>query len=99
MTNFPLLVCYIMNSYNITHQWSCRCARLLGRFFLVHIVYLVTKILPNLVSLRSADNSVRLFDRRNLTSDGVGSPVHMFEHHTAAVLCVQVFHLLCSVNQ
>lgn len=43
----------------------------------------------NLIITGSADNSVRLFDRRNLTSDGVGSPVHMFEHHTAAVLCVQ----------
>ncbi|KAL0397003.1 UNVERIFIED_CONTAM: WD-40 repeat-containing protein MSI4 [Sesamum calycinum] len=39
--------------------------------------------------LRSADNSVRMFDRRNLTSGGVGSPVHIFEGHTAAVLCVQ----------
>ncbi|XP_060189358.1 WD-40 repeat-containing protein MSI4-like isoform X1 [Lycium barbarum] len=43
----------------------------------------------NLIITGSADNSVRLFDRRNLTSDGVGSPLHMFEHHTAAVLCVQ----------
>ena len=39
---------------------------------------------------RSADNSVRMFDRRNLTSNGVGSPVHKFEGHKAAVLCVQV---------
>jgi hypothetical protein len=39
---------------------------------------------------RSADNSVRLFDRRNLTSNGVGSPIHIFEAHKAAVLCVQV---------
>ncbi|PHT75788.1 WD-40 repeat-containing protein MSI4 [Capsicum annuum] len=43
----------------------------------------------NLIITGSADNSVRLFDRRNLTSDGVGSPVHMFEQHTAAVLCAQ----------
>ncbi|CAN4085037.1 unnamed protein product [Withania somnifera] len=43
----------------------------------------------NLIITGSADNSVHLFDRRNLTSDGVGSPVHMFVHHTAAVLCVQ----------
>ncbi|XP_075095478.1 WD-40 repeat-containing protein MSI4-like [Nicotiana tabacum] len=43
----------------------------------------------NLIITGSADNSVRLFDRRNLTSDGFGSPVHKFEHHTAAVLCVQ----------
>ncbi|XP_024017138.1 WD-40 repeat-containing protein MSI4 [Morus notabilis] len=37
----------------------------------------------------SADNSVRIFDRRNLTSDGVGAPIHKFEGHKAAVLCVQ----------
>lgn len=48
----------------------------------------------------SADNSVCLFDRRSLTSNGVGSPIHIFQHHKAAVLCVQVlswfvlFHLL-----
>uniref|UniRef100_A0A803KQD5 Lipoxygenase domain-containing protein n=1 Tax=Chenopodium quinoa TaxID=63459 RepID=A0A803KQD5_CHEQI len=28
-----------------------------------------------------------MFDRRNLTSDGVGSPVHKFEGHKAVVLC------------
>lgn len=39
---------------------------------------------------RSADYSVRMFDRRNLTSNGVGSPVYKFEGHKAAVLCVQV---------
>lgn len=39
---------------------------------------------------RSADNSIRLYDRRNLTSNGVGTPVHKFEGHKAAVLCVQV---------
>lgn len=43
---------------------------------------------------RSADNSVRMFDRRNLTSDGVGAPIHKFEGHKAAVLCVQVFTML-----
>ncbi|KAK1422511.1 hypothetical protein QVD17_25686 [Tagetes erecta] len=37
----------------------------------------------------SADNTVRLFDRRNLTSSGVGTPVHVFSNHSAAVLCVQ----------
>lgn len=39
---------------------------------------------------RSADNSIRMFDRRNLTSNGVGSPIYKFEGHRAAVLCVQV---------
>lgn len=39
---------------------------------------------------RSADATVRMFDRRNLTSGDVGSPVHKFEGHSAAVLCVQV---------
>ncbi|KVI05888.1 WD40 repeat-containing protein [Cynara cardunculus var. scolymus] len=39
--------------------------------------------------VQSADNTVRLFDRRNLTSNGVGSPVHIFTNHNAAVLCVQ----------
>ncbi|CAI9114323.1 OLC1v1015026C1 [Oldenlandia corymbosa var. corymbosa] len=43
----------------------------------------------NYILTGSADNSVRMFDRRNLTSGGVGSPVHTFEGHTAAVLCVQ----------
>nr|KYP59305.1 WD-40 repeat-containing protein MSI4 [Cajanus cajan] len=43
----------------------------------------------NLILTGSADNSVRLFDRRNLTSNGVGSPIHKFEGHKAAVLCVQ----------
>lgn len=43
----------------------------------------------NLILTGSADNSVRMFDRRKLTSGGVGSPIHIFEGHTAAVLCVQ----------
>ncbi|KAL8160858.1 hypothetical protein V2J09_012347 [Rumex salicifolius] len=44
----------------------------------------------NYILTGSADNSVRMFDRRNLsTSGGVGSPVHKFEGHSAAVLCVQ----------
>ncbi|KAL2516345.1 WD-40 repeat-containing protein MSI4-like [Forsythia ovata] len=40
-------------------------------------------------SSRSVDNTVRMYDRRNLTSGGVGSPIHIFEGHSAAVLCVQ----------
>ncbi|KAL3639766.1 WD-40 repeat-containing protein msi4 [Castilleja foliolosa] len=43
----------------------------------------------NLILTGSADNTIRMYDRRNLTSGGVGSPVHIFEGHTAAVLCVQ----------
>nr|AGG38122.1 FVE-2 protein [Dimocarpus longan] len=43
----------------------------------------------NYILTGSADNSVRMFDRRNLTSNGVGSPIHKFEGHKAAVLCVQ----------
>ncbi|PIN02574.1 Nucleosome remodeling factor, subunit CAF1/NURF55/MSI1 [Handroanthus impetiginosus] len=43
----------------------------------------------NLILTGSADTTVRMYDRRNLTSGGVGSPVHIFEGHTAAVLCVQ----------
>ncbi|CAA2992133.1 WD-40 repeat-containing MSI4-like [Olea europaea subsp. europaea] len=43
----------------------------------------------NLILTGSADNTVRMFDRRNLTNGGVGSPVHIFEGHSAAVLCVQ----------
>ncbi|KVH97951.1 WD-40 repeat-containing protein MSI4-like [Cynara cardunculus var. scolymus] len=43
----------------------------------------------NLILTGSADNTVRLFDRRNLTANGVGSPIHIFENHSAAVLCVQ----------
>ncbi|PSS01977.1 WD-40 repeat-containing protein [Actinidia chinensis var. chinensis] len=43
----------------------------------------------NLILTGSADHSVCMFDRRNLTSDGVGSLIHKFEGHKAAVLCVQ----------
>ncbi|XP_021293976.1 WD-40 repeat-containing protein MSI4-like isoform X1 [Herrania umbratica] len=43
----------------------------------------------NLILTGSADNTVHMFDRRNLTSGGIGSPVHKFEGHSAAVLCVQ----------
>lgn len=43
----------------------------------------------NLILTGSADNSIRMFDRRSLTSGGVGIPIHTFEGHTAAVLCVQ----------
>lgn len=34
---------------------------------------------------RSADNTVRMFDRRNLTS----GPINIFEGHSEAVNCVQ----------
>lgn len=50
----------------------------------------LSKILVAISNFRSADNTIRMFDRRNLTNGGVGSPVHTFEAHTAAVLCVQV---------
>ncbi|KAJ7955889.1 WD-40 repeat-containing protein MSI4-like [Quillaja saponaria] len=43
----------------------------------------------NLILTGSADNTVCMFDRRNLTFDGVGSPIYRFEGHKAAVLCVQ----------
>ncbi|XWS70009.1 hypothetical protein CRYUN_Cryun03dG0012400 [Craigia yunnanensis] len=43
----------------------------------------------NLILTGSADNTVRMFDRRNLISNGVGSPIYKFEGHRAAVLCVQ----------
>ncbi|CAB4272402.1 unnamed protein product [Prunus armeniaca] len=43
----------------------------------------------NLILTGSADNTVRMFDRRNLTSGQVGSPIYTFEGHNAAVLCVQ----------
>ncbi|XP_059641600.1 WD-40 repeat-containing protein MSI4-like [Cornus florida] len=43
----------------------------------------------NFILTGSADNSVKMFDRRNLTSGGLGSPIHIFEGHNAAVLCVQ----------
>jgi histone-binding protein RBBP4 len=43
----------------------------------------------NLILTGSADNTVRLFDRRKLTANGVGSPIYKFEGHKAAVLCVQ----------
>ncbi|GJW28020.1 WD40 repeat-containing protein MSI4-like protein, partial [Tanacetum coccineum] len=43
----------------------------------------------DLILTGSADNTIRLFDRRNLITNGIGAPVHIFENHTAAVLCVQ----------
>ncbi|WZZ24513.1 hypothetical protein YC2023_007914 [Brassica napus] len=43
----------------------------------------------NLILTGSADNTVRLFDCRNLTSNGVGSPIYKFEGHNASVLSVQ----------
>lgn len=43
-------------------------------------------------SFRSADHTIHMFDRRNLSSDGVGLPVRKFAGHTSAVLCVQVLH-------
>ncbi|KVI11167.1 WD40 repeat-containing protein [Cynara cardunculus var. scolymus] len=48
----------------------------------------------NLILTGSADNTVRLFDRRNLTANGVGSPIHIFENHSAAVLCVQIWRMI-----
>ncbi|GKE23972.1 WD40 repeat-containing protein MSI4-like protein, partial [Tanacetum coccineum] len=42
----------------------------------------------NFILTGSADNTVRFFDRRSLTSNGVGSPVHIFTNHSAGVLCV-----------
>ncbi|GJU14599.1 zinc finger, CCHC-type containing protein [Tanacetum coccineum] len=41
----------------------------------------------NFILTGSADNTVRFFDRRSLTSNGVGSPVHIFTNHSAGVLC------------
>ncbi|EEF34972.1 WD-repeat protein, putative [Ricinus communis] len=43
----------------------------------------------NFILTGSADNTIHMFDRRSLTSGGLGSPIHKFEGHSAAVLCVQ----------
>ncbi|KAJ3694985.1 hypothetical protein LUZ60_000362 [Juncus effusus] len=43
----------------------------------------------NLILTGSADNTVKLFDRRKLISNGGSAPVHEFEGHDSAVLCVQ----------
>ncbi|XP_019436497.1 PREDICTED: WD-40 repeat-containing protein MSI4-like [Lupinus angustifolius] len=43
----------------------------------------------NYILTGSADNTIHMFDRRNLNSGGVGSPVYKFKGHDAAVLCVQ----------
>ncbi|KAL8503063.1 hypothetical protein ACS0TY_021980 [Phlomoides rotata] len=51
----------------------------------------------NYILTGSADHTVCMFDRRNLTSDGNGMPVHKFEGHSAAVLCVQWSPDKCSV--
>ncbi|KAM0046550.1 putative transcription factor WD40-like family [Helianthus debilis subsp. tardiflorus] len=44
----------------------------------------------NLLLTWSADNTLHMFDRRNLTANGIGSPNHIFENHKAVVLCVHV---------
>ncbi|URE16882.1 WD-40 repeat-containing protein [Musa troglodytarum] len=38
----------------------------------------------NFILTGSADSSVKMFDRRNLTSGGAGSSLHTFRHHKAA---------------
>ncbi|MED6109213.1 WD-40 repeat-containing protein msi4 [Stylosanthes scabra] len=43
----------------------------------------------NFILTGSADNTVKMFDRRKLSSEGVGSPVYKFEGHEAAILSVQ----------
>ncbi|KAJ4806967.1 Transducin family protein / WD-40 repeat family protein [Rhynchospora pubera] len=43
----------------------------------------------NLILTGSADNTVRIFDRRNLTAGGVGSPIYKFEGHNAPILSIQ----------
>lgn len=43
----------------------------------------------NLLLTGSADNSVRMFDRRKLSGKGQGTPIHKFQGHSAPVLCVQ----------
>ncbi|KAJ4771758.1 WD-40 repeat-containing protein MSI4 [Rhynchospora pubera] len=43
----------------------------------------------NLILTGSADNSVYMFDRRNLTAGQVASPIHKFEGHTAPILSIQ----------
>ncbi|XP_062103482.1 WD-40 repeat-containing protein MSI4-like [Humulus lupulus] len=43
----------------------------------------------NIILTVSDNNSLRMFDRPNLTSSGVGAPIHKFEGHKAIVLCVQ----------
>ncbi|PWZ54842.1 Tubulin beta-1 chain [Zea mays] len=49
----------------------------------------------NYILTGSADNSVRMWDRRNLGSGGAGSPIHKFEGHKAVVLCVQTCFQVC----
>lgn len=51
----------------------------------------------NYILTGSADHTVCMYDRRSLTSNGIGSPVHKFEGHSAAVLCVQWSPDKCSV--
>ncbi|KAF3328343.1 WD-40 repeat-containing protein MSI4 [Carex littledalei] len=43
----------------------------------------------DLILTGSADQTVRLFDRRNLTAGGVASPIRKFEGHVAPVTTVQ----------
>ena len=43
--------------------------------------------------LRFVDKSVHMFDQRNLTSGGVGAPVHKLDGHKVAVLYVQACYI------
>ena len=66
------------------------CGRWVPSSFIVFCTYLSSENFNWYFS--SADNSVRMWDRRNLGSGGAGSPIHKFEGHKAAVLCVQACH-------
>ncbi|KAF6174411.1 hypothetical protein GIB67_024433 [Kingdonia uniflora] len=56
---------------------------------LIGIPMMKNLILKAPTAASSADNSVRMFDCRNLTSGGVGSPIYKIEGQKAVVLCVQ----------
>jgi hypothetical protein len=63
---------------------------MLSFYLRLFIVYTYTFKLRRFLSIySSADNSVRMWDRRNLGPEGAGTPIHKFEGHKAAVLCVQ----------
>ncbi|XP_042004217.1 WD-40 repeat-containing protein MSI4-like isoform X2 [Salvia splendens] len=51
----------------------------------------------NYILTGSEDNTVCMFDRRNISASGVGIPVHKFSGHNAAVLSVQWSPDKCSV--
>ncbi|KAL0341892.1 UNVERIFIED_CONTAM: Transmembrane 9 superfamily member 7 [Sesamum calycinum] len=69
----------------------------LKRLTVLTFIVLIGILSISIILTGSADNTVGMYDRRKLTSGGVQSPIHIFEGHAAAVLCVQWSPMKASV--